>query len=681
MGLGLLAPVFLAGLALLAVPLWIHLRHRERKEPVRFPSLMFLRRIPFRESRRQQIHHWLLFLLRIGVVSLLALAFARPVVRGMAGDAAGPAGARDVVILLDRSGSMSQGDRWTRAQAEARAAVDELGRGDRATLVPFAGEATPVTAAETDRALLSAAIEGLEPGAGVTRYGAAIRAARDLLAGSDRARREVVLISDFQRTGWGGEELERLPPGTTLRTVSVADTAEGNAGVTGVQLEQIAGPRPAIRVTARLALAGTAVGRETELALVIDGREAGTRRVRPAGASVTVTFDPVALAAPEFSGEVRLPPDALPLDNISRFSGRASGPLRVLLVESADLTASRPFLGRALGVGAPAIETTIRPAFRASELAGKGVVVLNAAAVPGGDGGRRLQEYVAGGGGLIVVLGDGGAWPATFLPGSAGETIDRTEVEGGRMGVEEPSHPVFAALRDVRGGDLAGVRIFRQRSLETDSMTVLARFADGGPALAEGRIGRGRVLVLATALDNVWNDLPVQPIFVPLIHGMVRYAAQVVEGRPAWTVGDVATLGRDGLGDEDAVVVVTPSGERIRRELAGGPLAVTLEEAGLYQVRSPGVGGGLLATLAANPDPVESDPATLDPADLATAVGAPPGMAVPVVDGDPFLPPADPGRTEWWVVAALAALLMVIEIVVATRRSRRAAIPLTTEAA
>jgi hypothetical protein len=80
MPLAFLVPLFLAGLTALVIPLVVHLRHRERKDPVRFPSLMFLRRIPFREARRQQIHHWPLFLLRLLAVALLALAFARPFV-------------------------------------------------------------------------------------------------------------------------------------------------------------------------------------------------------------------------------------------------------------------------------------------------------------------------------------------------------------------------------------------------------------------------------------------------------------------------------------------------------------------------------------------------------------------------------------------------------------------------
>ena len=77
-----LVPAFLAGLAAIAIPVFVHLRHRERKEPVRFPSLMFLRRIPFREVRRQQIHQWPLFLLRVLAVALLVFAFARPFLRG-----------------------------------------------------------------------------------------------------------------------------------------------------------------------------------------------------------------------------------------------------------------------------------------------------------------------------------------------------------------------------------------------------------------------------------------------------------------------------------------------------------------------------------------------------------------------------------------------------------------------
>ncbi len=41
-----LAPLFFAALAGLAIPVLLHLTQREKKQIIRFPSLMFVRRIP-----------------------------------------------------------------------------------------------------------------------------------------------------------------------------------------------------------------------------------------------------------------------------------------------------------------------------------------------------------------------------------------------------------------------------------------------------------------------------------------------------------------------------------------------------------------------------------------------------------------------------------------------------------
>ena len=55
MGLSLLAPLFLAGLAVLAVPVWVHLTARDRRDVMRFPSLKFLTRLPYRQIKRQRV--------------------------------------------------------------------------------------------------------------------------------------------------------------------------------------------------------------------------------------------------------------------------------------------------------------------------------------------------------------------------------------------------------------------------------------------------------------------------------------------------------------------------------------------------------------------------------------------------------------------------------------------------
>ena len=123
-----LAPAFLAGLAAIAVPVIIHLIHRERRVVVEFPSLMFLQRIPYRSVRRQKLRHILLLVLRCLALALLVAAFARPFFERQH-RALSSTGSREVVVLLDRSSSMGYGNRWPRAKDAAK---------ERASLCLFA---------------------------------------------------------------------------------------------------------------------------------------------------------------------------------------------------------------------------------------------------------------------------------------------------------------------------------------------------------------------------------------------------------------------------------------------------------------------------------------------------------------------------------------------------------------
>jgi hypothetical protein len=65
------------GLGAIAIPVLIHLIQRERKRVVEFPSLMFVRKIPYQSVRRRRIRHWFLLLLRAAAVALIVVVFAR----------------------------------------------------------------------------------------------------------------------------------------------------------------------------------------------------------------------------------------------------------------------------------------------------------------------------------------------------------------------------------------------------------------------------------------------------------------------------------------------------------------------------------------------------------------------------------------------------------------------------
>src|SRR3954453_13367381 len=152
--MGFVAPLLLAALATLAIPVLIHLIQRERKRVVEFPSLMFLRRIPYQSVRRRRIRDWSLLLMRLAALALIVMAFARPFFRRDSLAAAAQNGAREAVILVDSSYSMDYGDRWTKARAAGAEGLRGMGAGDRASLVLFASGAEVAVGSAADRSRL-----------------------------------------------------------------------------------------------------------------------------------------------------------------------------------------------------------------------------------------------------------------------------------------------------------------------------------------------------------------------------------------------------------------------------------------------------------------------------------------------------------------------------------------------
>src|SRR5262249_17352990 len=150
---------------------------------------------PYQSVRRRRIRNWFLLLMRLAALALIVLAFARPFLR-RAEVPVGATGAREVVVLLDRSYSMGYGDRWQRALAAARDAINGLKPSDRGSIVLFGSGAEVGLRSTSDRGRLLASMAGLQPGAGGTRYGPALKLAGSILSESALPRREAVLITD-----------------------------------------------------------------------------------------------------------------------------------------------------------------------------------------------------------------------------------------------------------------------------------------------------------------------------------------------------------------------------------------------------------------------------------------------------------------------------------------------------
>src|SRR5580693_4310610 len=166
--MGFLSPWFLGGLALLGLPVYIHLLRQYKQTPMPFSSLMFFERRTQSSIKHRRLKYLLLFALRCLFVLLLVLAFARPFVKSSV--AAGLTSGKRVVIALDNSFSMRQGGHFAQAKKDALDAVASLSDADRGQLITFGGAAKLVTEMTGDKQALRGAIQAVEPGDDASSY-------------------------------------------------------------------------------------------------------------------------------------------------------------------------------------------------------------------------------------------------------------------------------------------------------------------------------------------------------------------------------------------------------------------------------------------------------------------------------------------------------------------------------
>ena len=686
-----LTPAFFLGALALAIPVIIHLTNREKREIVEFPSLMFLRRIPYRSVRRQRLRHLLLFALRCLALSLLVLAFARPFFDSPLEATAAPLGPREVVVVLDHSYSMGYEGRLDRAKDEARSRIAGLGPDERGSIVLFSDRAEIVVQSSVDPLELGAVVDGVELSSGTTRYGPAMKLAQKIVDESDLDRREVVLVSDFQRIGWQGDEDVWLPTGTELIPVDVGEDGSDNLSVTGVILErEPSSGRERLTASARVTYkTTTSEPRRTTIELELDSRSLQSKTVELApNDATTVSFEPFTLPAGVARGTVRLGDDALEADNRFHFVLWPGQSISVLTLDGPGRRSL--YLQRALGIGdRPSFRWTTKRASQlsASDLDGKQVVILNDARGLDASDAGLLERFVEGGGGLVVVLGaassaDGFGSAADLLPAAPGASVDRARDWGGTLTFLDYQSPVFDVFSAPHSGDFSAAKFFRYRGFQqpvTDG--VLARYDDGAVALAERRVGEGRVLVWTSTLDTFWNDLARQPVYLPFVHQLVKHAAGYSEATSWHTVGEVASLtsylelaGLEAAGAERdyELIVSPPTGERIIVPPSEEAALLTLDEQGFYELRRSGRGAGRDGelTLAANLDTTESDLARLDPEELVASVGLRDTAAT--ASGDSGLSASEQEGQQgfWWYVLVAAFVLLAAETILSNRLSR-----------
>jgi hypothetical protein len=691
--MGLASPWLLLGLGALAVPVLVHLVQREEASGRVFPSLMFVRRIPFEVRRRRRIRDRALLALRCIALTALVLAFAGPYLDDEPSEGAGAVIHRDRVLLLDRSYSMSHPRRWKRAVEEIRERIEALAAGERAALVAFDDAARVVAELTADRGMLRASLARTKPGDGRTGLATAFGAAERILARSGAQRREVVIVSDLQRSALDESGALPLGEGVELEIVPVAGAVGANATVVDARLAPRRDAGVEDTLVVRVRNTGDATLDEARLHLEVDGLRTDTRPLTlAAGEERALTF-PLVLAAdhPTRVG-LQVGPDALAADDRFHAVLAPRRPVKVALIEGERPRAHQGvFIEEALRLArAPAFEVRRmrmddidRPGLDAID-----VLIFDDVLITQAFSLEFLADFVTRGGGVLIVAGPeaGAEWPGgtrELFPGTLGAMSTRNGV-GARFEVTVADHPLWTAPGFARDKTLASARIRASRSLSPKpGDRLLARADDGAPLLVERVSGAGRVLALATTADPRWGTLALEPGFVPFAHAAVAYLAGRTGWSNAYVAGEVVDLvrhagnlpeaadWRDYLASGGAVVVETPAGAAERVPGLSGALFRT-RAPGIYEAhRADGRGASL--PFAVNVGRDESLLAAALPAELERRIVRRPRSAATAAksarrkenDGAVF------GAIGWLLM--LAAIALMIESLLANRISARRA--------
>jgi len=548
MGLTFAAPWMLVGLSLLAMPVVAHLTGYREVRSVAFPTLRFLRSSHIRARKRTRIEALLLLLMRLLMVAALVLLFARPSLTWTAPGLAGLEPDRPTVILLDVSASTSAiiaGERvFDRQREEALTLLEGLADSTPAAVIAFDDRAQVLgPGLSGSHSRLKRELRDIEPGDGATDLDLALRRGRDLLRENGLGSASIFVLSDGTASNAPSGLTDTWPAGLTVHYRDVATGSLQNRFVDSVEVRQAVQQGAGLRVDVSVVEVGQSSSEVSPLTLALEGGLEVNLDLQFQDGRATGSFTLPVPPQGDQLARITLPEDALPVDDVFSFGLRGDTSLDVLLVSGDGGTQPRDdevyYLEKALQPGAGSV-SRVHPRVVSAEAlrrvdGGPGDVIFLCNVADPRPLADALLSFVERGGGLFVSVGyrtDPDKYNehlGKLLPSRFTEVKSRGhgsfEISPVGLALPPLERDEFRVFRSGGAGVFSEVRFGRviatEPSLSAGSK-VLLRYTDGLPALLERKVGKGRVLLFTSTVDDDWTDLPLRSIFVPLVHQFAR---------------------------------------------------------------------------------------------------------------------------------------------------------------
>ena len=672
-----LTPILFGGLALVSAPILLHLLHRRNIKPVDWAAMRFLIEMMTRKRRRLLLNELLLLLVRMAIIACIALAMVRPALKHAADGASGAGivrhGPTAAVLLLDDCLSTQAGRAQSSFENMKRLAVAYLGTlraGDEVSVVRMSQVGQAVADPGFDLEAIKAGVLAARPSFVASDVPGLLEAGLGQLKHHANPGAELILVTDGMGNGWRFGEISRWeelrrrlrgPASAAAGTkehprllVLCPETPETmrNIAITAVTPDRsilTSGMESSFKVS--LKSHGNTVATSVPVQFLVDGRAVGQKAVAlPPDGEGEALFTHTFAEPGSYALEARLVDnhDFLGADDQRALAIQVEPGLPVLLVdgnERAGLRSKLGFLRYALDPGGPGgspfkVTTVSLAQFAPSLLANYRVVVLGDVRALEPATVDALERYVVGGGGLLVGLGPeinpgliNRAWSRGgegFFPAALGNAT--SPPKGVRPGGMNSTHPAFAGFGAQAEGAWKSAAVKSYFGLAPEAgqrgdLEVVLKYDNGDPMVLERRRGLGLVALVTTSLNADWNDLPLQPAYVPLVRGVVGRLGSFImpprnllPGEPI-IYAQVAEPGHPITGEDQAgkPLPLVAGGWEGRDAF----LSEALPTPGIYLLRDPKVPKPIRFVVAASPGESQLQPVTEHDLTQAVEPGTP----------------------------------------------------------
>lgn len=593
------------------IPVLLHFWNQHRYQDVPWAAMEYLLVAVRDNARRLRVEQLILLLVRISILLLLAMALANPILSALPGLTGGlpNENATHTVLVLDASYSMDYRAVDQTCFEQAKTIATRITRasrqGDGFTLICMAAPPRVIIgeAAFDPNDVISEIqrLQRTDGGANLLATCAEIEKVLDLARRQNERlkRNRVCFFTDLGRSTWGQSTIDagrvaidRLSKSAKIELYDVGHDGASNVAVVGMTTRQpVATVARPISIDVQLESFGTRRFGAVPVTVLVDGQQIAAQRVAiPAGGQATVSVAHRFVMPGDHVLEARVDGDRLEADNRRWFSLGVRSALRVLCIEGKPGAAANVALALEPG---PARTPRIRPVVRSeSALLDEdleqfsSVFICNVARF-----GRRqadlLRSCVRRGGGVVLFLGDqvdaenynrlmtGDGAAQELLPARLGAAVATGAYSFDPLGYR---HPIVMPFRGNEQAGLLTTPVWKYIRLEpraNSAAEVALRFQTGDPAILTQAVGRGRVILVATAASEKsvdiestppvpWTALPIWPSFPPLIQEMLNESLAGSAQNRNLQVGDPIEATLPSTAVAPWVTITNPAGARQR---------------------------------------------------------------------------------------------------------------------